>query len=343
MTEVAIAGASGYVGGELLRILIGHPEIGGIQAASSRLAGRRVDGVHPNLRGQTNLVFRAVADLERCDALLLATPHRTSMTLLPELAGLAKHVIDLSADFRLRDPAAYARHYGIEHAASELLPSFVTGLPEVFREELRSSDRVAVPGCTATAAMLGLWPLASERLIASTVSIDARSGSSGAGAGTGEAEANRHAERSGVMRVFAPLGHRHEAEVAQLTGLEARMTASAVEAVRGAQVVCRCRATADLDERALRNLYRDYYGAEPFVRIRASRRGIYRYPEPKILLGSNYCDIGFAVDPEGDQVVVIAALDNLVKGAAGNAVQCLNLRVGCPERAGLEFPGLHPI
>jgi N-acetyl-gamma-glutamyl-phosphate/LysW-gamma-L-alpha-aminoadipyl-6-phosphate reductase len=341
MIRVAIAGAAGYVGGELLRLLLDHPEAVVVQAASESSCGRRVDGVHPNLRGHTDLTFCRPDALEPCDALLLATPHGKTMRLLPALAGLAKHVIDLSADFRLRDPAVYARYYGADHAAPELLGSFVTGLPEVCREQLRSADRIAVPGCSATAAMLGLWPLAAEKLIEPTVLIDARSGSSGAGVTAGEA--SLHAERSGVMRVFAPLAHRHEAEVAQLTGLEARLVATAVEAVRGVQVVCHARAAGDLDERALRQVYRDYYTREPFIRIVAQRRGTYRYPEPKILLGSNYCDIGFAVDPGQGRVVVIAAIDNLMKGAAGNAVQCLNVRTGCLERAGLRFAGLHPI
>jgi N-acetyl-gamma-glutamyl-phosphate/LysW-gamma-L-alpha-aminoadipyl-6-phosphate reductase len=260
------------------------------------------------------------------------------MTLLPELAGLARHVIDLSADFRLRDPAKYEHWYGVAHAAPDLLGDFVTGLPEVNRGQLRVADRVAMPGCTATATMLALWPLAAETLIERSVFVDARSGSSGAGRG-----GSSHAERSGAMRVFAPLRHRHDAEVAQLTGLDVHGTATAVEAVRGVQVLCRAQARADVDERKLRGLYRDYYGDEPFIRIVAHRRGAYRHPEPKILIGSNYCDIGFAVDADSGRLVLIAALDNLVKGAAGGAVQCLNLRIGSAERTGLEFSGLHPV
>jgi N-acetyl-gamma-glutamyl-phosphate/LysW-gamma-L-alpha-aminoadipyl-6-phosphate reductase len=343
--RAAVVGAAGYVGGELLRLLLGHPRVQVTQAVSTRLPGRRVDGVHPNLRGQTDLAFRREEDLDDCDVLLLATPHRTTMSLLPKLASRAGVVIDLSADFRLRDPAAYARWYGVEHAATGLLPEFVTGCPELFREALRDADRISVPGCTATAATLALHPLATARMIEPLVVVDGRSGSSGAGASAGAAgsEANLHAERSGAMRVFAPLGHRHQAEVAQLTGLDVRMTATGVEAVRGVQVVCHARASAPLDERAVRRAYRERYAGEPFVRVVTHRHGTYRYPEPKILLGSNYCDVGFAVDPGGGQVTLIAALDNLVKGAAGNAVQCLNIRMDWPERLGLEFPGLHPI
>jgi len=339
--RAAVVGAAGYVGGELLRLLLGHPRVTVTQAVSTRLPGRRVDGVHPNLRGQTDLAFRGQEDLDDCDVLLLATPHRATMRLLPKLAPRAGMVVDLSADFRLRDPATYARWYGVEHAAPDLLPEFVTGCPELFREALRGADRISVPGCTATAATLALHPLAAAGLIEPLVVVDARSGSSGAGAAAGAA--NVHAERSGAMRVFAPLGHRHQAEVAQLTGLEVCMTATGVEAVRGVQVVCHARASAPLDERALRRVYRERYAGEPFVRVVAHRHGTHRYPEPKILLGSNYCDVGFAVDAASGQVTLIAALDNLVKGAAGNAVQCLNIRMEWPERLGLEFPGLHPI
>ena len=342
---VAVAGAGGYVGGELLRLLLGHPRVELVAATSTRFAGRRVDGVHPNLRGVTDLAFSSLDELDGCDALFLATPHRSTMRLLPELTGRAKHLLDLSADFRLRSPGAYASAYGLEHAAPELLGTFVPGLPELFRSELRDADRVSVPGCMATAAVLALHPLAAAGLIEPEVLVDARTGSSGAGATAGEA--NLHAERSGAMRLFAPLGHRHEAEVAQLTGLDPSMSATAVEAVRGVQVVCRARARgragARAGERVLRQVYRERYTGEPFVRIVAQRRGTYRYPEPKILAGSNFCDIGFAAEEASGRLVVVAALDNLMKGGAGNAVQCLNLRMGWPERTGLEFTGLHPI
>jgi N-acetyl-gamma-glutamyl-phosphate/LysW-gamma-L-alpha-aminoadipyl-6-phosphate reductase len=344
VTGVAVVGAGGYIGGELVRLLLGHPAVERVTAISSRFAGRRVDSPHPNLRGLTDLRFSSLEELTACDVLFLATPHGQAMRLLPALAGRAKQVIDLSADFRLRDPAGYARWYGVPHSAPELLGAFVPGVPELFREELRGADLVSVPGCMATAAILALHPLAGAGLVEPEVLVDARSGSSGSGATAGEA--NLHAERSGAMRLFAPLGHRHETEIGQLTGLEVSMSATGVEAVRGVQVVCRARVRAGhagLDERALRQLYRQRYAGEPFVRIVAQRRGVYRYPEPKILAGSNFCDIGFAIDEASGQLVAVAALDNLMKGGAGNAVQCLNIRMGWPERSGLEFAGLHPI
>jgi N-acetyl-gamma-glutamyl-phosphate/LysW-gamma-L-alpha-aminoadipyl-6-phosphate reductase len=338
--RATVVGAAGYVGGELLRLLLGHPRVAVARAVSASAAGRRVDSLHPNLRGHTDLRFSALEELDDCDVLLLATPHTTTMELLPKLAPLAGQVIDLSADFRLRDPDAYAGWYGTRHSAPELLAGFTPGLPERNRAALRQADRVSVPGCMATAAVLALLPLAGTGLIDPAVVVDARTGSSGAGRTAGEA--NLHPERSGAMRVFAPAGHRHQAEVAALTGLDVTMTATGVEAVRGVQVVCHARARGQLDERALRRVYRERYAGEPFVRVVAHRRGTYRYPEPKILLGSNHCDVGFALGA-GGRVVAVAALDNLVKGGAGNAVQCLNVRMGWPETEGLGFPGLHPI
>ncbi|HEX4062338.1 MAG TPA: N-acetyl-gamma-glutamyl-phosphate reductase [Streptosporangiaceae bacterium] len=336
MIRAGVVGAAGYLGGELLRLLIGHPETTLARAVSTRFCGRRVDFVHPNLRAVTDLCFCSMEDLRDCDVVFLATPHTVAMKTLPDLD--APCVIDLSADFRLRDPQAYARFYGVQHAAPDRLTDFVTGCPELFRDELRDAKRISVPGCMANAAMLALAPLTG--MIEPAVQITALTGSSGAGS---MSTADSHADRSRAMRVYAPVSHRHEAEVAQLTGLDVRMSVTAVEAVRGAQVVCHAtaaQATGTLTERDLRQAYRARYGGEPFVRIVAHKQGTYRLPDPKILLGSNFCDLGFAA--EGDRVTVIAALDNLMKGGSGNAMQCLNVAMGWPERLGLEFPGLYP-
>ena len=343
MTRVAVLGAAGYIGGELLRLLVGHPEVEVAAAVSSRLPGRRVDTVHPNLRSVTDLVFSSAEEAARqtYDAVLLATPHRATVPLVQDWSARAKTVIDLSGDFRLRDPGTFRRYYGVEHQAPELLDTFTPGIPELYREELRTADRISVPGCMATAGLLALAPLAARGLIGPRVEVDARTGSSGSGATAGES--NLHAERSGAMRVFAPVGHRHEAEISQLTGLDVRMTATGVEAVRGVQVLVRAEPAPGTDDLAIRRAYREAYQDEPFVRVVAHRRGAYRYPEPKILLGSNFCDVGHVLDPDTGRLVLIAALDNLVKGGAGNAVQCLNIRTGRPERLGLTFPGLHPL
>jgi len=343
MTRVAVVGAAGYIGGELVRLLLGHPEVDLAAVTSTRLAGRRVDASHPNLRGLTDLTFVEPGALDAYDAVFTAIAHREAMRLVPDLMGRAKCLIDLSADFRLGDPAVYERYYGTAHTAPELLDGFVPGWPERYRDRLRDAGRISVPGCTALAGLLALYPLAEAGLIEPDVTVDAKTGSSGSGARAGEV--NLHAERSGAMRVFAPVSHRHEAEISQGTGLRVRMSATGVEAVRGAQVLCRATAGPHrtVDDAVLRRTYRRHYADEPFVRIVAHKHGGYRLPEPKILAGSNLCDIGFAADPESGSVVAIGALDNLVKGGAGNAVHCLNIRMGWPERLGLEFPGLHPV
>jgi LysW-gamma-L-alpha-aminoadipyl-6-phosphate/LysW-L-glutamyl-5-phosphate reductase len=338
--RVGVAGGSGYVGGELLRLLLCHPGVEVAAVTSTSRAGRRVDGVHPNLRGVTSLAFVPPDELGYYDALLLATPHRETMRLMPEFLRHADVVIDLSGDFRLHDPAVYQCYYGVPHEAPGLLGDFMPGLPELYRKTLYDADRISVPGCMATAGILAVHPLAAAGLLTGDVLVDARAGSSGSGASAGPG--HLHAERSGTLRVFAPTSHRHEAEITQATGAVVRMTATGVEAVRGVQVLCRVRLVDKTDERTVRAVYREAYRDEPFVRLVAARKGLYRLPEPKILSGSNYCDIGFAVDEPSGHALLVAALDNLVKGGAGAAVQCLNIRFGFPERTGLDFTGLHP-
>lgn len=339
--RAAVVGGAGYIGGELLRLLLCHPHLEVVQATSNLQAGQPVHAVHPNLRHLTALRFSPHDGLGEADVLFLALPHGVTMQRFDDLAPRAATIVDLSADFRLRDPAAFASHHGVEHVRPELVERFVTGLPELFRERLRCASLISVPGCMATAAILALQPLAAAGLVAGEVLVDARTGSSGAGARL--TLASHHAERSGVLRVYQPTGHRHQSEIAQACGVPVRMSVTAVEAVRGVQVVLHVRPARPLRERDLWELYRGRYGREPFVRLVSQRSGLYRYPEPKLLAGTNLCDIGFAVEEDGCRVVLIAALDNLVKGGAGNAVQSLNVATGWDERAGLQFPGLHPL
>jgi LysW-gamma-L-alpha-aminoadipyl-6-phosphate/LysW-L-glutamyl-5-phosphate reductase len=342
MLRVAVVGGSGYVGGELIRILAGHPEAEVCVATSTRFAGHRVDSVHPNLRSACSLSFIDPDDLDHYDVLFLAIPHKQSMKQADQMFAHGKVVVDLTADFRLSDREVFEQTYGLPHEAPELIGDFVPGLPELHRDELRDADRIAVPGCMATAAILALYPVAHSGLIepGTTAEVDARTGSSGSGVTSGVGDS--HAERTSALRVFAPAGHRHEAEITQATGVDVRMAATGIQAVRGVQVLCRVQLAEGVDERQLRACYRTYYAAEPFVRVIAQRRGLYRLPEPKLLAGSNFCDVGFALRQNGPHALLIGALDNLVKGAAGAAVQCMNVRFGWPERAGLEFPGLHP-
>ncbi|MCZ6596548.1 MAG: N-acetyl-gamma-glutamyl-phosphate reductase [Planctomycetota bacterium] len=347
MRRVAILGGSGYAGGELLRLLLDHSEVEVTQVTSNSQAGRYVHSVHPNLRGRTELRFAPPTELAETDVLFLAQPHGEAAKRIEEFAGKATYVVDLSADFRLRDADAFERWYGRPHPKPEWLSRFVYGLPELHREELRGAKLASGVGCNATAAILALLPLARSGLIESVV-VDLKVGSSEGG--NRASAATHHPERSGALRSFAPTGHRHQAEILQELGdIGLSFSATAVEMVRG--VLCTAHvflSDTGLEDRDVWRLYREHYGDEPFVRIVKERQGLYRYPEPKIVAGTNYCDVGFALDADGGgggggkRLVVISALDNLVKGAAGSAVQAMNLMLGLEETTGLGFPGLHP-
>lgn len=339
--KATVIGGSGYIGGELVRLLLQHPHIELAQVTSSRYAGRALHSVHPNMRAQTSLLFSSPEATAPCDVLFLALPHGVAMREFARWSALAPMVIDLSADFRLRDPGDYETYYGAPHICPEWLERFVYGAPELHREQIRAARHIAVPGCMANAAVLALYPLSDAGLIRGEVIVDARTGSSGSGSEPNAA--SHHADRSGVMRVFKPIDHRHTAEIRQGCAAPVYMTATAVEAVRGVQAVCHVTLAEPLAEKDVWTIYRRKYGAEPFIRLVKQRAGVYRLPEPKILTGANFCDVGFALAADGRHLVVVSALDNLVKGGAGNAVQCLNIAAGWDERAGLGFMGLHPI
>lgn len=350
--RVAIVGGSGYTGGELIRLLLFHPQVELTQIASSSRAGQFVHSAHPNLRKVASLRFCHPDDLTTCDLLLLCLPHGVSAGLIERYRSLAPRIIDLSADFRLRSVALYERWYGNTHPQPDLMAEAVYGLPELHREELSSAALVSGTGCMATASILGLAPLYRAGLVNMDLPlvVEAKVGSSAAGAAPGLG--SHHPDRSGAVRSFQPTGHRHSAELIQEFGYLRResgvpqmvsFSATAVELVRGILVTAHAFVNEGIDERLLWRVYREMYQREPFVRIVKERSGVYRYPEPKILVGSNYCDVGFELDVEQRRVVVISALDNLMKGAAGNAVQAMNCMYGWDETLGLTFPGLHPV
>lgn len=339
--RASIVGASGYTGGELLRLLLAHPCVEVAQVTSQRHAGRYVHGVHPNLRGATRLKFSPIEALEPCDLLFLALPHGQASAQIGQFANLAERIIDLSADFRLQTNQQYEQWYAQPHPNADWLNQFVYGLPELHREEIRSAQYVSGVGCNATAVNLALLPLAQNNLIDQVV-VEVKVGSSEGG--NSHNPASHHPERSGALRSFAPTGHRHQAEIQQALGqIDLHFSATAVELVRGILCTAHVFLREDLDEKAIWRLYRQAYKDEPFVRIVKEKRGIYRYPEPKLLAGTNFCDVGFEKDPHSNRLVVISALDNLMKGAAGTAVQCMNLMHGWQETEGLRFMGLHPI
>lgn len=342
MIRASIVGASGYAGGELLRLLLSHPQATVAQATSERLAGNYVYQTHPNLRGLTGLRFVNAADLEPCDALFLCLPHGRAMDRIDEFRGAAGRIVDLSADFRLRDPDDYVRWYGRSHPRPELLADAVYGIPELHRDRLAGAALVAGCGCNATATILALRPLVAAGVVGHAV-VEVKAGSSEGG--NRASAASHHPERAGSVRSYRPTGHRHQAEMLQELGggLRLSFSATAVELVRGVLATAHVFLTEAIDEKAVWRIFRRAYADEPFVRIVKDRRGVYRYPEPKILAGSNYCDIGFELDAGGGRLVVMSAVDNLMKGAAGQAVQAFNVMFGFDERAGLGFPGLHPI
>ncbi|WP_049924258.1 N-acetyl-gamma-glutamyl-phosphate reductase [Halopiger djelfimassiliensis] len=336
-----IIGGSGFTGGELLRLLAGHPNVELAEVTSRSKAGKSVGSVHPPLRG-TDLRFTGPDDLESVDVLFAATPHGVSMDRIDEFFEHADTVVDLSADFRLESETQYDEWYD-GHDAPEYLAKAEYALPEINRENLAGAELIAGGGCNATATILGLYPLfehdildGSERIV-----VDVKVGSSEGGAGGGEASS--HSERSGVVRPYAPIGHRHEAEIEQFLGASVAFTCHAVDMVRGASATSHVFPSSPVSKGDLWNAYRGCYEDEPFVRMAAGGSGVYRYPEPKAVAGTNLAEVGFELDPSNERVVVFSAIDNMMKGSAGQAVHAANIALGLEETAGLEFTGLHPV
>jgi N-acetyl-gamma-glutamyl-phosphate/LysW-gamma-L-alpha-aminoadipyl-6-phosphate reductase len=356
-TTATVVGASGFAGGELLRILAGHPHFELAGATSREYAGKSVGSVHPNLRG-SDLRFTAPGDLQSADVLFAATPHGVSMARIDGFYEVADTVVDLSADFRLTTEAQYEEWYD-GHDAPEYLDEAVYALPELHREELPGTDLIAAGGCNATATILGLYPLFQGDLLSGDEQIvaDVKVGSSEGGAGA--SKAGSHAERSGVVRPYAPTGHRHEAEIEQELGTSVAFSAHAVDMVRGAAATCHVFPASEssggsedessgvpespVSKADLWEAFRGAYEDEPFVRLQSGGSDVYRYPEPKAVAGTNYAEVGFELDPANERVVVFSAIDNLVKGTAGQAVHAANIALGFEETAGLDFQGLHPV
>jgi LysW-gamma-L-alpha-aminoadipyl-6-phosphate/LysW-L-glutamyl-5-phosphate reductase len=342
--RASIVGASGYTGGELLRILLFHPHIEVVQAISNRYAGEFIHSQHPNLRKRAQLQFTSRDTLKECDVLFLAVPHGESQKNIEHWTKFAPKMIDLSADFRLHDTALYEKYYGEKHAAPEWLDKFVYGLPELEREKMKTANYVSGVGCNATATNLALLPLVKAGLLHPNkpVVVDLKTGSSESGAEVNPG--SHHPEKSHSVRSYAPTGHRHTAEIIQELGLhDVHLSMTAVDLVRGVLATAHAFLKPGVTDKDLWRAYRAAYNNEPFVRIVKDRGGLHRMPDPKILAGSNFADVGWELDPESGRCVALAAIDNLMKGASGSAVQAMNVMCGFDEMAGLEFPGLHPI
>ncbi len=336
-----VVGGSGFTGGELLRILSEHPHIEVVQATSRQYENRTIGSVHPNLR-DSELRFQDPSDLASADLLFAATPHGVSMGQIDAFFDAADTVVDLSADFRLETVDQYEEWYD-GHDSPAYLDRAQYALPELYREELPGAELIASGGCNATVTILGLYPLVESGLLdnVENVVVDVKVGSSEGGAGGGAASS--HPERSGIVRPYAPTGHRHVAEIEQTLDLSVAFTAHAVDMIRGAAATCHVFPGQPVRTKELWSAYRDVYEDEPFMGLAAGGRGVYRYPEPKVLAGTNRCDVGFEVDPSNRRLVVFSALDNMMKGAAGQAVHATNIALGLEETAGLEFPGMHPV
>ena len=339
--NIGIFGGSGYGGSELLRILLFHPNADIVFVTANEQAGKPVGEVHRNLNGLTQLSFtRTTEDLEAVndvDLVFLALPHGQAMDVIPRLPANVK-AIDLSGDFRLRDQSVFEKHYKQPHTAMESQAGFIYGLTETNREAIRHGRLIANPGCFATATLLGLAPLVANGLISGRVVVDAKTGSSGSGA---KAAANtHHPQRMNSFYAYKPFTHQHVPEIEQelshvgdWTNELVFMTHS-LPVARGIFASIYVEAKTELSEDALRNVFADYYRDSFFVRL------VNGSPDINWVKTTNFCDIGFAV--RGKQIVIFSAIDNLVKGAAGQAVQNMNLMFGLEENTGLMLVGTNP-
>lgn len=341
--KVSLVGGSGYAGGELLRILLNHPQTAVHQVTSQRFVDEYISIAHPNLRKQTDLRYSSLGELEKCDLLFVALPNKSSAEKMESFMKLSPKIIDLGCDFRLRNPSDYKRWYQWEHPRPQFLKKFVYGVAEIHRKEIKKADFIACGGCEASCSILALFPLAKNGLIKDgQVIIDAKLGSSTAG--NKPSLGSHHPERAGCVRSYKPTSHRHTAEIIQELEInKVYVSATAIEMVRGILITAQVFLPKGIEEKDIWKIYRQEYENEPFIRIVKAKTGVFRYPEPKILAGTNFCDIGFEKDPANNRLVVMAAIDNLVKGTAGQAVQAMNIMMGWKETSGLEFPGLHPI
>ncbi|GBD30696.1 N-acetyl-gamma-glutamyl-phosphate reductase [bacterium HR32] len=341
--RVSVLGASGYTGGELVRLLACHPAVQLVHLTAAQHQGRSVDAVFPNLRGVVAKPLEAV-DFARVgadsDVVFLALPHGLALEAAPAVLEAGARVVDLGPDFRLRDPAAYARYYKHEHTAQAWLARAVYGLTELYRAQVRTAQLVANPGCYPTAAVLALAPLVQAGWVAGPVVVDAKSGVSGAGrspsASTHFGEVNEN------VRPYNVGVHRHQPEIEQAlydagTPVRVLFAPHLIPMTRGILATCYVPLARPASQAEALALYEEAYRGEPFVRVLVDE-----LPQTKATYASNFCDVAVRVDPDRGLAVAVAALDNLVKGAAGQAVQNLNVMFGRPESEGLWAPAVFP-
>jgi len=351
MLRIGIIGGSGYVGSELLRLLLLHPQAEVTMVTSRQSVGEYIFNVHPNLRGLTQLKFvpQDMTELQKnCDLIFTATPHGGSVNLVPKLLEAGLKVIDMSADFRLKNPADYETYYGWKHAHPEMLKEAAYGLPELHREEIKNARLIACPGCMATSAILGLAPVVKAGLVdKDKIVVDLKVGSSGGG--SKPSISSHHPERFSGVRPYKVVGHRHIAEVEQelnaLTNelVKISFTPHAVNMVRGILATIHTFPKQPITSKDVWKALRGLYEGEPFIRLVKYQKGPYQFPDPKVTMGTNYCDVGFEIDEHANRLLLFSALDNMTKGASGQGVQCMNILMGIDETTGLKSTGFHPM
>lgn len=342
MIKIAIIGATGYTGVELIRLLLNHPQAEICVVTSDSAAGARVSDVFSNLINKPDLKFmnHDTDKVSDCQLVFFATPHATAMHRVPQLLQSGCKVIDLSADYRLTDPAVWRQWYGIEHASPELLSEAVYGLPEIHRETIREARLIANPGCYPTASTLALIPaMKAETIDPNSIIVDAKSGVSGAGR-----QASQHAlyaEVGETFKAYGLSGHRHLPEISQTISEFCKTTPSISFVPHLLPINRGILATiyaVQLNDLNIQKYYEEYYHDEPFVEVLAAGS----QPDTRSTRGSNMCRIALYPNHSGDRLVIVSVIDNLVKGAAGQAIQNMNILFGLDERMGLETIGFYP-
>lgn len=333
--KVGILGATGYSGETLLSILLKHPNVSLEVITSRSYAGKKISEIYPHLTNLCDLVCQKpdVSALPKLDAVFVALPHGLSQEIVPGLVKKGVVVIDIGADFRFRKPEDYSRWYASEHTAKDLCKSAVYGIPEIHAAAIKKAKVIANPGCYATAAILGLYPLVKEGLIdKSSVIVDAKSGVSGAGRAL--ALNTHYTECNEGILAYKVAVHRHTGEIEQETGAKVTFVPHLTPMTRG--ILATIYADAKNGAKAL-TAFEKAYKSAPFVRVFKDH-----LPSTKYVYGTNYCDVAVTGDERNEKIVVISAIDNLVKGAAGQAVQNMNIRFGFSEKAGLDVIGVYP-
>ncbi|WP_298035823.1 N-acetyl-gamma-glutamyl-phosphate reductase [uncultured Desulfuromonas sp.] len=345
MVKVAVVGASGYTGVELVRLLCDHPAVELACVTSRQQAGEEIAAVFPSLRDRAELVCEPVSTEEiadRADFVFTALPHKTAMEVVPDLLAAGKKVVDLSADYRLKDRSLYEAWYQV-HSSPHLLEEAVYGLPELYREKIGAARLVANPGCYPTSVALGLAPLLlGKRIVLDSLVIDSKSGASGAGRGA--KTGSLFCEVNEGFKAYGVAAHRHTPEIEQTLGelagrdVTVTFTPHLLPVNRGILSTCYATLSAPAQTADLVELYQDHYRGEPFVRVHP----VGSLPNVAFVKGGNYCDVGVVSDPRTGRAIVVSAIDNLVKGAAGQAVQNMNLMLGIEEDTGLTAVPLFP-